>query len=118
MSGVGTREAAGRPEAVFRTEPAASAGSRIAGGVSFDVTFDLCASKGADPARELRFRFDLDGDGVADASGSCRQTRRYDFEPSGPRCVKSVACVGDGEKEHESCRTYTVCKSRGTSTPR
>ena len=109
--------AGGRLEAVFRTEPPATTGHRITGSAPFDVTFDLCASKSADSARELTFRFDLDGDGVSDESAACRQTRRYEFEPSGPRCVKSVACVGDGEKAHESCRTYTICRASRSTTP-
>jgi len=114
----GAAETGGRLEAVFRTEPPASAGGRITGGAAFEVTFDLCASKSADSAKELSFRFDLDGDGVTDASGSCRQARLYEFEPSGARCVKSVACVGDGEKAHESCRTYTICGAQRSATPR
>ena len=115
----GSPEAAGlRPRAVFRTDPPASAGGRITGGASFEVTFDLCASKSADAVKEPIFTFDLDGDGVADESGSCRQTRRYELGPPGPRCVRSVVCVGDGEKAHETCRTYTICRSEGSGTPR
>jgi len=115
----GSTEAAGRrPQAVFRTDPPASASGRITDGAPFEVTFDLCASKSADSAHELTFSFDFDGDGVADESGSCRQTRRYELGPPGVRCVKSVACVGDGERGHESCRTYTICRSERSASPR
>lgn len=106
-----------RPEAVFHTEPPASASGRITGGASFDVTFDLCASKKVGSARALTFVFDFDGDGAADGSGSCRQIRHYEFEPRA-RCVKSVACVGDGEKAHQTCRTFTICGAPGSTTPR
>jgi hypothetical protein len=118
VSGAETRDAGPRPEAVFRTEPPSSARGRITGGPSFDVTFDLCASTSPDPTRELSFSFDFDGDGVVDSSGACRQTRRYEFEDSGPPCVNSVACVGDGRKDHEACRTYTVCRSERPSSAR
>jgi hypothetical protein len=108
--GPDTRDAGdARPEAVFRTLPRASAKGRITGGGLFDVTFDLCASAGRDPEKELTFSYDFDGDGARDDSGRCRQTHRYRFDGSGPRCVASVACVGDGKQSHETCRTYTIC---------
>ena len=111
-----SRDADGRrPAPVFRTKPPADGQGRITGGASLDVTFDLCASNRADADRELSFTYDFDGDGVVDASGACRQTRRYEFDVSGPRCINSVACVGDGEKDYEACRTYAVCRGEGGS---
>lgn len=110
-SGAEAPDDAARPEAAFRTEPRANADGRITGDASFDVTFDLCASKSPDPGRELVFAFDFDGDGVVDGSGPCRQTHHFEFDGSRPRCVKTRACAGDGTEHHEACRTYTVCEA-------
>ena len=107
-----------RPEPLFRTEPEASSEGRITGGASFDVTFDLCASKSPDPRRELVFSFDFDGSGVLDGTGPCRQTRRYGFDDAKSPCVKTRACVGDGTDGHESCRTYTICGTPPAAGPR
>ena len=108
--GTETLDAGGaRPGAVFRTLPQASATGRITGGASFDVTFDLCASTSGAPGKDLTFSYDFDGDGAVDDSGHCRQTRLYQFDGSGPRCVTSVACVGDGQQGHDTCRSYAVC---------
>jgi hypothetical protein len=116
VQGTDTREGGGpRPAAVFHTLPRASDQGRIAGGALFDVTFDLCGSTSGDPEKELTFSYDFDGDGAVDDSGHCRQTRSYQFDGSGPRCVTSVACVGDGEQGHDTCRTYTVCGAEPTS---
>jgi hypothetical protein len=104
-----------RPEAVFRTLPRASAKGRITGGALFDITFDLCASTSRDPEKELTFSYDFDGDGARDDSGHCRQTHRYQFDGSGPRCITSMACVGDGQQSHETCRTYAICRAREPS---
>jgi hypothetical protein len=114
--GTDTGDAAGSsPEAVFRTLPRASAEGRITGSALFDVTFDLCASTSRDPQKGLTFSYDFDGDGTVDDSGRCRQTHSYQFDGSGPRCVTSVACVGDGQPGHEACRTYAVCGPKRTS---
>jgi len=103
-----------RPEAVFRTLPRASAKGRITGGALFDVAFDLFLTDPATTEKELTFSYDFDGDG-ARVSGRCRQKHRYQFDGSGPSCVASVACVGDGQQGHETCRTYTICRAPHTS---
>jgi hypothetical protein len=113
--GTVARESGGpRPEAVFRTLPRASATNRITGDALFDVTFDLCASTTGAPARDLTFTYDFDGDGTVDDSGHCRQTHAYQFDGSGPRCITSVACVGDGQQGHDTCRNYAICGGERT----
>jgi hypothetical protein len=101
---------------VFKTDPKAGEKGRIAGGGAFDVTFDLCASTDADAGDELTFTFDFDGDGTVDRSSGCRETHHFAFTGSEMRCVAPVACVGDGQRDHQSCRTYTVCgRERATT---
>src|SRR2546422_3143897 len=48
------------PTAVFKTTPLAGPGNVIAGGSSFDVTYNLCQSSDPDPDDELKFTFDFD----------------------------------------------------------
>jgi hypothetical protein len=116
VSTAGPAETGGRrPEAVFKTDPKASQKGRIAGGGSFEVTFDLCASTDPDAGDELTFTFDFDGDGTVDRSGGCRETHRFEFTGAEIRCVAPVACVGDGRQDHQSCRTYTVCGREGAT---
>jgi hypothetical protein len=112
----GTARAAGAgeggnspPAAVFRTRPAADAGGVIAGGSSFEVTFNLCQTTDADADDELRFTFDFDGDGQVDSLGHCRASHRYEVGAYETGCVGAVACVSDRQPEHRVCRTYQVC---------
>ena len=110
------------PAAVFRTRPAADEAGVIAGGSSFEVTFNLCQTTDPDPGDELRFTFDFEGDGNVDSLGHCRATRRYEVGPYETGCVSAVACVSDRQPDHRVCRTYQVCaigrtRERGPAGP-
>jgi hypothetical protein len=105
------------PTAVFRTRPPADSEGVIAGGTSFEVTFNLCQSVDHDAGDELRFTFDFDGNGGVDALGHCRATRRYAAAPFETVCVDAVACVTDRQPDHKICRTYQVCANGRAKEP-
>jgi hypothetical protein len=97
------------PYAVFRTRPRADEEGVIAGGSSFEVTFNLCQTRDYDEGDELRFSFDFDGDGNVDELGHCRAKRRYEVATFESACFTAVACVTDRQPEHKICQTYQVC---------
>ena len=97
------------PRAVFRTRPRAGEDGVIAGGSSFEVTYNLCPSTDPDPGDQLRFSFDFDGDGTVDERGHCRATRRYEVGAYESGCTKTTACVSDRQPDHAVCRTFQVC---------
>jgi hypothetical protein len=105
------------PAAVFRTRPRADRDGVIAGGASFDVTFNLCPTTDPDPGDELRFTFDFDGDGTVDELGHCRATHHYEVGVFESRCIPAIACVTDRQPDHRICTSYEICAAGRAAEP-
>lgn len=88
------------PNAVFRVNPNPPVGTR-----PLKVIFNMCGSTDPD-GDELRYSFDYDGDGVAEARGLCYASHTY--QKFGLR--RATVCVTDGllAPGHKVCTTYDV----------
>jgi hypothetical protein len=103
-SGSGVRALNDPPEAVFKVRPAPDAEGRITGPVPLTVTYNQCRSTDADPGDELKYTYDVYGNGQVER-GRCRLSHTYWFK----ECYNAVVCVGDRQPDHDNCKTYEVC---------
>jgi hypothetical protein len=92
----------------LRVRPAPDETGEVDGFDPFEVSFNLCRSSDPDPEDDLRFTFDLDGDGGIDVRGTCRTQHTY-TRADGPGCRPVTACVSDRIPGHESCKQVRVC---------
>ncbi|HXY41675.1 MAG TPA: hypothetical protein VEQ10_18500, partial [Vicinamibacteria bacterium] len=109
------------PEVVFQTVPKASSSGTITGTAPFNVHFNVCQTSDPDHDR-LRFRMDLDGDGIFEVQGSTGESCRKDFSyPAGTHhatvCVTDIdcptwpTCAGAPTLHPYQCRTYAIVVS-------
>jgi hypothetical protein len=105
------------PVADLRVSPQPDANTRVVGVEPLLVKFNMCHSTDPNIEDDLRFTFDLDGDGGIDTRGFCRAERTYTLA-DGRDCTTVTGCVSDRIPEHgESCRTVVVCVLRKSAPP-
>lgn len=101
------------PDAVFRTTPEPGPGDSFRGTPPLTIQFNMCASTDPD-GDPIRFRTDLDGDGVFEGDGftggDCRRSHTY-REPGGyaPQlCLTDVDPSSRTPLHPFRCKTYDV----------
>jgi hypothetical protein len=100
-----------KPNAVFKTVPAADSSGRISGPKPFTVHFNMCRTTDPDGDR-LEFTMDFQGDGTLEIDGSSGADCRHDFTYSAGTYHPQI-CVTDvnssGQPFHKfQCESYTV----------
>jgi hypothetical protein len=98
----GSVSAQGKPNAVFKTVPAAGQDDVVRGGAPLTVQFNNCQSRPSEEGDDLKFTYDFDNDGAVDAFGHCRSEQTY----TAPATAR--VCVSDRRPGNEVCQEWQI----------
>jgi hypothetical protein len=101
-NGSGGVSAQGKPDAVFKTVPAAGPDGVVRGRAPLTVQFNNCQSRPTEDGDDLKFTYDFDNDGAVDAFGHCRWEQTY----TAPATAR--VCVSDRRPGNEVCQEWEI----------
>jgi len=107
---IGLLSAQSKPDAAFKTVPAADSEGVIYGNNPLTVQFNNCQSRPTDEDDDLKFTYDFDGDGAVDAFGHCRWDNTY----TAPAIAH--VCVSD-RRGNDVCRDWEIRPGSITAPP-